>query len=139
LCATLITKSITEEVFRPTIWTPQPGIYTEYKSKITKLNFVDDANSPGNLTGGISGGTGRSIEINSVGYARGSFYPFQQDDYLAAVAEWLEALDVKTPARDVDAMHRDALQFALGRGSRSGRVAWQYAKHVAGSRALRGK
>jgi len=68
-----------------------------------------------------------------------SFYPFQQDDYLAAVAEWLDALGVKTPARDLDSMHRDALQFALGRGSRSGRVAWQYAKHVAGARALRGK
>jgi len=51
---------------------------TYNENKITKLNFVDDANSPGNLTGGISGGTGRSIEINSVGYARGSFYPFQQ-------------------------------------------------------------
>jgi predicted AAA+ superfamily ATPase len=68
-----------------------------------------------------------------------SFYPFQQDDYLAAVAGWLDALGVKTPARDVEAMHRDAVQFALGRGSRSGRVAWQYAKHVAGARALRGK
>ncbi|MEO6929439.1 MAG: DUF815 domain-containing protein, partial [Casimicrobiaceae bacterium] len=56
-----------------------------------------------------------------------SFYPFQQDDYLAAVGEWLSALGVKTPAREQDAMHRDALQFALGRGSRSGRVAWQYA------------
>ncbi len=68
-----------------------------------------------------------------------SFYPFQQDDYLAAVAKWLAALGVKTAARDADAMHRDALQFALQRGSRSGRVAWQYAKHVAGVRALRGK
>lgn len=68
-----------------------------------------------------------------------SFYPFQQDDYLAAVGEWLDALGVKTAARDVEAMHRDALQFALGRGSRSGRVAWQYAKHAAGARALRGK
>ncbi|MEO8847640.1 MAG: ATP-binding protein [Casimicrobiaceae bacterium] len=68
-----------------------------------------------------------------------SFYPFQQDDYLAAVGEWLSALGVKTPAREQEAMHRDALQFALGRGSRSGRVAWQYAKHVAGARAIRGK
>ncbi len=68
-----------------------------------------------------------------------SFYPFQQDDYLAAVAEWLAALGVKTPAREHEAMQREALQFALARGSRSGRVAWQYAKHVAGARALRGK
>jgi hypothetical protein len=68
-----------------------------------------------------------------------SFYPFSQDDYLAAVRGWLQANGVKTAARDEPAMLRDALQFALGRGSRSGRVASQYARHVAGSRATRGK
>jgi predicted AAA+ superfamily ATPase len=66
-----------------------------------------------------------------------SFYPFQQDDYLAAVGEWLETFGVKVAARDKDAAEREALQFALGRGSRSGRVAWQFAKHVAGSRGPR--
>ncbi|HEY7903679.1 MAG TPA: ATP-binding protein [Casimicrobiaceae bacterium] len=68
-----------------------------------------------------------------------SFYPFQQDDYLRAVGEWLAALGVKVATRDAEAMQRDALQFALARGSRSGRVAWQFAKHAAGSRALRGR
>jgi predicted AAA+ superfamily ATPase len=44
-----------------------------------------------------------------------SFYPFAQDDYLAAVAGWLSHFGVKAPAsaRDADARTREALQFAL--------------------------
>jgi uncharacterized protein len=67
-----------------------------------------------------------------------SFYPFSQDDYLAAVASWLDAFDVP-PARtkrDGEARDRDALQFALQRGSRSGRIAWQFARGYAGAAAL---
>jgi predicted AAA+ superfamily ATPase len=68
-----------------------------------------------------------------------SFYPFSQDDYLAAVDRWLEAHDVALPrdgaAREV--LHREAIQFALQRGSRSGRVAWQFARAHAGARALK--
>ena len=70
-----------------------------------------------------------------------SFYPFSQDDYLAAVASWLVAFDV-APAksgRDAEARKREALQFALQRGSRSGRVAWQFARSFAGAAALRRK
>ncbi len=62
-----------------------------------------------------------------------SFYPFQQEDYLAAVHEWLGELGVDVADRDRATVEREALQFALGRGSRSGRVAWQFAKHHAGS------
>ncbi len=68
-----------------------------------------------------------------------SFYPFSQDDYLAAVEQWLRWHDVSLP-RDADAvevLHREAIQFALQRGSRSGRVAWQFARAQAGARALR--
>ena len=70
-----------------------------------------------------------------------SFYPFAQDDYLAAVAGWLEHFGVKPAAtsRHEEARKREALQFALQRGSRSGRVAWQFARHYAGGHALRGK
>ncbi|MCC7325914.1 MAG: ATP-binding protein [Burkholderiales bacterium] len=70
-----------------------------------------------------------------------SFYPFTQDDYLAAVAGWLEHFGVKAAgsARDADARTREALQWALQRGSRSGRVAWQYAKNLAGVQALRSR
>jgi predicted AAA+ superfamily ATPase len=70
-----------------------------------------------------------------------SFYPFTQDDYLAAVASWLAHFGVKAAAapRDEELRKREALQFALQRGSRSGRVAWQFAKHFAGDRALRAR
>ena len=67
-----------------------------------------------------------------------SFYPFAQDDYLAAVERWLAHFGVKAPAsaRDADERIREALQFALQRGSRSGRVAWQFARHWAGGLGL---
>ena len=67
-----------------------------------------------------------------------SFYPFVQDDYLAAVDRWLVHFGVAAPAfeRDAEARTREALQFALQRGSRSGRVAWQFARHWAGGLGL---
>ena len=68
-----------------------------------------------------------------------SFYPFSQDDYLAAVDQWLGFHEVSVPRDDValEALHREAIQFALQRGSRSGRVAWQFARAHAGARALK--
>jgi predicted AAA+ superfamily ATPase len=68
-----------------------------------------------------------------------SFYPFSQDDYLAAVAGWLDAFGVGAPrsAREREQRTRAALQFALQRGSRSGRIAWQFAKSYAGAAAIR--
>ena len=68
-----------------------------------------------------------------------TFYPFAQDDYLAAVERWLAHFDVKPPAstREGEERTREALQFALQRGSRSGRVAWQFARHWAGSQGLK--
>jgi predicted AAA+ superfamily ATPase len=68
-----------------------------------------------------------------------SFYPFTQDDYLAAVDGWLQFHDVPAP-RDAaarEALLHAAVHFSLQRGSRSGRVAWQFARSYAGSRALK--
>jgi len=67
-----------------------------------------------------------------------SFYPFSQHDYLAAVSGWLEAFGVKaaTTQKERDERQREAIQYALQRGSRSGRVAWQFARGHAGARAL---
>ncbi|QCP13459.1 ATP-binding protein [Pseudoduganella umbonata] len=59
-----------------------------------------------------------------------SFYPFKQDDYLAIVAHWLGTFGC-TPAQ-IDEARGDALRWALQRGSRSGRVAWQFARDHAG-------
>src|SRR2546422_3648357 len=59
-----------------------------------------------------------------------SFYPFSQDEYLAAVDSWLGFYGMSHPndAKATEAVHRDAIQFALQRGSRSGRIAWQFAR-----------
>ncbi|MDR2364881.1 MAG: ATP-binding protein [Zoogloeaceae bacterium] len=58
-----------------------------------------------------------------------SFYPFDQENYLAIVARWLRAFGLN--AREISACEREALNWALARGSRSGRVAWQFARdHV---------
>lgn len=62
-----------------------------------------------------------------------SFYPFSQDEYLAIVAHWLRVFGLDKPA--IEAARQDALQWALMRGSRSGRVAWQFARDHAGSRS----
>lgn len=59
-----------------------------------------------------------------------SFYPFRQDDYLDIVAHWLDRFGA-TPGQ-IDAARAEALQFALQRGSRSGRVALQFARDYAG-------
>lgn len=59
-----------------------------------------------------------------------SFYPFSQDDYLNIVAHWLRYFGAS--AEDIAAAERDALNWSLGRGSRTGRVAWQFARDWAG-------
>lgn len=59
-----------------------------------------------------------------------SFYPFKQDDYLGIVGHWLAHFGC-TPAQIAEAQP-DALRWALQRGARSGRVAWQFAKDHAG-------
>ncbi|HYT97914.1 MAG TPA: ATP-binding protein [Casimicrobiaceae bacterium] len=68
-----------------------------------------------------------------------SFYPFGQDDYLVAVDAWLAHFAVPRPgtARENETRAREALQFAIQRGSRSGRVAWQFARAHAGARRLK--
>ena len=62
-----------------------------------------------------------------------SFYPFSQDEYLTIVAQWLTSFGVKATA--IDAAKPEALIWALERGSRSGRVAYQFARDYAGKHA----
>lgn len=59
-----------------------------------------------------------------------SFYPFSQDEYLAIVAQWLGALGA-TPAQ-IESSRAESLVWALERGSRSGRVAYQFAREFVG-------
>jgi hypothetical protein len=56
-----------------------------------------------------------------------TFYPFDQDEYLAIVDHWLKVL-----GGPPQGAHEEALQWALQRGSRSGRVAYQFARDWVG-------
>jgi predicted AAA+ superfamily ATPase len=62
-----------------------------------------------------------------------SFYPFSQDEYLTIVAQWLASLGVSPDA--IAASRAESLVWALERGSRSGRVAYQFARDYAGQHA----
>jgi uncharacterized protein len=61
-----------------------------------------------------------------------SFYPFSQDEYLAIAAQWLSSFGVSRA--EIEAARPEALVWALERGSRSGRVAYQFARDFAGRR-----
>ena len=63
-----------------------------------------------------------------------SFYPFDQDEYLRIAGVWLHHFKVTDTLSD-EVKHA-ALQWALQRGSRSGRVAWQFARDWAGRKRL---
>ncbi len=59
-----------------------------------------------------------------------SFYPFSQKEYLEIMAQWLRGFGV--PEDAIVAARQEGLVWALERGSRSGRVAYQFAKDYAG-------
>ena len=59
-----------------------------------------------------------------------SFYPFSQDEYLHIVDQWLSSLQI--PQNLWTQAHPESLVWALERGSRSGRVAYQFARDFAG-------
>ena len=59
-----------------------------------------------------------------------SFYPFDQDEYLKIVAHWLKTFGCTQ--KDADSAREESLQWSLQRGSRSGRVAYQFARDWAG-------
>ncbi|GBE10773.1 hypothetical protein BMS3Bbin12_01307 [bacterium BMS3Bbin12] len=63
-----------------------------------------------------------------------AFHPFSQERYLEIVQHWLKRLHA--PAVEREQTRREALRWALLRGSRSGRVAWQFARDWAGRHAL---
>jgi predicted AAA+ superfamily ATPase len=63
-----------------------------------------------------------------------SFYPFSQEEYLTIVAQWLTALGL--PSAQVAAASPEALVWALERGSRSGRIAYQFARDYVGRQKI---
>jgi predicted AAA+ superfamily ATPase len=62
-----------------------------------------------------------------------TFYPFDQDEYLEIVGQWLKSFDSGFSEKTKE----EALQWALQRGSRSGRVAYQFARDWAGRHSKR--
>jgi predicted AAA+ superfamily ATPase len=64
-----------------------------------------------------------------------SFYPFSQDEYLSIVSQWLSSFGISQT--DIERAHPQSLVWALERGSRSGRVAYQFARDYAGTHARR--
>jgi len=62
-----------------------------------------------------------------------TFYPFDQDEYLQIVATWLKSFGIASS----DKAKEEALQWSLQKGSRSGRVAYQFARDWAGRHAQR--
>jgi len=62
-----------------------------------------------------------------------SFYPFTQAEYLAIAGQWMRGMGVGEAA--IAAARAECLVWALERGSRSGRVAYQFARDYAGRHA----
>ena len=96
----------------------------EYMSENRTYTHTDDGEvHPGEVVG-------EKISLSERFGLWVSFYPFSQDEYLTIVAQWLASLGV--PASAIEAARPEALVWALERGSRSGRVAYQFARDYAG-------
>jgi uncharacterized protein len=61
-----------------------------------------------------------------------TFYPFDQDEYLDIVGQWLKHFGCSSNEKEKTKEKEEALQWAVQRGSRSGRVAYQFARDWAG-------
>ena len=95
----------------------------EHMSENLEYKHVDDELHPGETSE-------EKISLSERFGLWVSFYPFDQDDYLQIVTHWLEHFGANTKA--IDGARTEALQWALGRGSRSGRIAWHFARDYAG-------
>jgi uncharacterized protein len=95
----------------------------EYMSENLEAKRVDDEIHPGETVE-------EKISLSERFGVWVSFYPFDQDQYLDIIAQWL--FHFKVAGTSSDAVRQAALQWALQRGSRSGRVAWQFARDWAG-------
>jgi predicted AAA+ superfamily ATPase len=62
------------------------------------------------------------------------FHRCSQDEYLAMVEGYVDHYRVPI---DRSSLHREALEWATTRGSRSGRVAWQYVQDLAGRKGVK--
>jgi predicted AAA+ superfamily ATPase len=93
----------------------------EHMSDNLETKYVDDEIHPGETVE-------EKISLSERFGLWVSFYPFDQDEYMEIVAQWLKSFDCAANAKTTE----EALQWALQRGSRSGRVAYQFARDWAG-------
>ena len=61
------------------------------------------------------------------------FHPCDQDEYLAMIRGYCAAYALQL---DDDTLRREAIEWQIARGARSGRVAWQYVVDLAGRRGV---
>jgi hypothetical protein len=95
----------------------------EYMHENLEYKHVDEEIHPGETTE-------EKISLSERFGVWVSFYSFDQDDYLDIAAHWVRHFAPR--AKIDDAVRAEALRWALTRGSRSGRVAWQFARDYAG-------
>jgi predicted AAA+ superfamily ATPase len=95
----------------------------EYMQDNLETKYVGDEIHPGE-------GVEEKISLSERFGLWVSFYPFDQDEYLEIVAHWLKTFGCA--AKEIEAAREETLQWSLQRGSRSGRVAYQFARDWAG-------
>ena len=95
----------------------------EYMSENLETKYIGDEIHPGETAE-------EKISLSERFGVWVSFYPFDQDEYLAIVAHWLKSFACSSKA--IEDSKDEALQWSLQRGSRSGRVAYQFARDRAG-------
>ncbi len=105
----------------------------EYMQDNLETKYVGDEIHPGE-------GVEEKISLSERFGVWVSFYPFDQDEYLEIVAHWLA--NFSCGKKELEQSREEALQWSLQRGSRSGRVAYQFARdwagrHVGGSGAAK--
>jgi predicted AAA+ superfamily ATPase len=98
----------------------------EYMQDNLETKYVGDEIHPGE-------GVEEKISLSERFGLWVSFYPFDQDEYLDIVAHWLDTFSCGK--KEIEQSREEALQWSLQRGSRSGRVAYQFARDWAGKHA----
>ncbi len=66
-----------------------------------------------------------------------SFHPLSQDSYIKIAKHWIKHFEPDLTSSELESCEHSALQWALLRGSRSGRTAFQFAKDWVGQRKLK--
>ena len=93
----------------------------EYMAENLATKYVDDEIHPGETVE-------EKISLSERFGVWVTFYPFDQDEYLQIVDTWLKSFGIASS----DKAREEALQWSLQKGSRSGRVAYQFARDWAG-------